>query len=588
MRCSTSSPITGCRSASGYRGCTTCRSGSGRASGVGRALVGVRHEQTAGYAADAAARATGGLGVALTTTGPGFANALAAFGEAYASFSPVLLISSETPVASRRTSGHDDGLLHGMRSQADVITHGFGARAVSARTAEEALAALPELAAHALATGRPAYLGVPADVLHATWSGSNPQPVALPRATPDPTAVDALATAVRGRRVALWLGARAVPAEPVVRRLAERLGALVIPTYQARGMLAGWRGTVVAPPHEPRVAEAIATCDVLLVVGDDLHGMTTRNWTMPVPGVITAITDAVAASLGDYDVAVRVVGDVGLSVSALLDALGDGDTDADSSPDVPDGDAITAAVLAEVAADDRTAAAAAFVANVEEGWSDAGAVVVDMCVAGYWLGGYTRQPRARRLQYPVGWGTLGFGLPAAIGPAALGIPTLAVVGDGGAAMGLGELATYAQERLPLGAARGHGRRLRHAPLRPDRRRRPAPRGRPRRAALGGPRGRVRHHGRAHGRPWRRSRAGADHRARGSDLRRPDDDRARARLPPAAYDVPSVARVLTLSGFSNSLSLRPDPGAVDTVGAPRTPVRGGSRTADGREAHEVAR
>ena len=417
--------------------------------GIGRRprVVGVRHEQTAGYAADAAARATGGLGVALTTTGPGFANALAAFGEAYASFSPVLLVSSETPVASRRTSGHDDGLLHGMRSQADVITHGFGARAVSARTAEEALAALPELAAHALATGRPAYLGVPADILHATWSSSNPQPVAVPRAVPEPAAVEALATAVRGRRVALWLGARAVPAEPVVRRLAERLGALVVPTYQARGMLAGWRGTVVAPPHEPRVAEAIAGCDVLLVVGDDLHGMTTRNWTMPVPAVITAITDDVAASLGDYDVAVRVVGDVGLSVSALLDALGDA-----GSADVieaPDGDAITAAVLADVTADERTAAAATFVANVEEGWSDAGAVVVDMCVSGYWLGGYARQPRARRLQYPVGWGTLGFGLPAAIGPAALGIPTLAVVGDGGAAMGLGELATYTQERLPL-------------------------------------------------------------------------------------------------------------------------------------------
>ena len=51
--------------------------------------------------------------------------------------------------------------------------------------------------------------------------------------------------------------------------------------------------------------------------------------------------------------------------------------------------------------------------------------------------------------YPVGWGTLGFGLPAAIGPAALGIPTLAVVGDGGAAMALGELGTYAQEHLPV-------------------------------------------------------------------------------------------------------------------------------------------
>jgi acetolactate synthase-1/2/3 large subunit len=407
-------------------------------------VVGVRHEQTAGYAADTSARTSGGLGVALTTTGPGFANALAAFGEAYARFSPVLLISSETPVAPRRTSGHDDGLLHGMRSQADVVTHGFGARAVSTRTAQEALAALPELAAHALATGRPVYLGVPADVLASEWAGDVPGPVAVPRTAPDATTVEALARALDGRRVAIWLGARAVAAETGVRRLAERLGALVVPTYQARGMLADYAGTVVAPPHEPRVAEAIAACDVLLVVGDDLHGMTTRNWRMPVPSMIVAITDDAEASLGDYDLAVRAVGDVVLAVDALLESLGTGEAVA-----VPDGEALTRAVLAEVGADARTSAAATFLATVEDSWPVDGALVVDMCIAGYWLGGYARQGRARRLQYPVGWGTLGFGLPAAVGPAALGIPTLAVVGDGGAAMGIGELATYGQEGLPI-------------------------------------------------------------------------------------------------------------------------------------------
>ncbi len=58
-------------------------------------IMGVRHEQTTVYAADGMARATGGLGVALTTTGPGVANAAGAFGEAAASNSPVVLIGSE-------------------------------------------------------------------------------------------------------------------------------------------------------------------------------------------------------------------------------------------------------------------------------------------------------------------------------------------------------------------------------------------------------------------------------------------------------------------------------------------------------------
>src|SRR3954451_11043493 len=58
-------------------------------------LVGVRHEQAAAYAADGYARATGKLGVALTTTGPGAANTLGAVGEAWASRSPVLVIATD-------------------------------------------------------------------------------------------------------------------------------------------------------------------------------------------------------------------------------------------------------------------------------------------------------------------------------------------------------------------------------------------------------------------------------------------------------------------------------------------------------------
>src|SRR3954462_7125333 len=66
-------------------------------------LVGVRHEQAAAYAADGYARATGKLGVALTTTGPGAANTLGAVGEAWASRSPILVIATDIPSSLRRT-----------------------------------------------------------------------------------------------------------------------------------------------------------------------------------------------------------------------------------------------------------------------------------------------------------------------------------------------------------------------------------------------------------------------------------------------------------------------------------------------------
>ena len=139
--------------------------------------------------------------------------------------------------------------------------------------------------------------------------------------------------------------------------------------------------------------------------------------------------------------------DLPATLGLLLDVLDDRDLPAREP--WTDTRSMRPEVLARLAADPRTAEAVALVRAVESGWPATGAVVCDMAVAAYWVGGYSSQPRTRRLQYPVGWGTLGFALPAAIGPASAGIPTLAVCGDGGPMFALGELATYAQESLPV-------------------------------------------------------------------------------------------------------------------------------------------
>src|SRR5215217_6120133 len=83
-------------------------------------LVGVRHEQAAGYAADGYARATGRLGVALVTTGPGAANTLGAVGEAWASRSPILVVATDIPSTLRRP-GVYRGVLHETRGQAEMF-----------------------------------------------------------------------------------------------------------------------------------------------------------------------------------------------------------------------------------------------------------------------------------------------------------------------------------------------------------------------------------------------------------------------------------------------------------------------------------
>jgi acetolactate synthase-1/2/3 large subunit len=100
--------------------------------------------------------------------------------------------------------------------------------------------------------------------------------------------------------------------------------------------------------------------------------------------------------------------------------------------------------------EDDEAQAASLLEIMHRALPDDAVVVTDMCVPGYWLAGYWRVPRPRKLAYPLGWGTLGFGFPASLGAALAGTgPTICVCGDGGFMYACGELATVVQERTAL-------------------------------------------------------------------------------------------------------------------------------------------
>ncbi|MBV9604257.1 MAG: thiamine pyrophosphate-binding protein, partial [Solirubrobacterales bacterium] len=129
-------------------------------------LVGVRHEQTAVYAADGYARATGKLGVAVVTTGPGAANTLGATGEAMAAGSSVLVIATDIATALRR-EGVYGGTLHETRDQTAMFAPVTKAARLL-RSADEIAGAALESGRTALAAPTaPVYLGVPTDLLSA-------------------------------------------------------------------------------------------------------------------------------------------------------------------------------------------------------------------------------------------------------------------------------------------------------------------------------------------------------------------------------------------------------------------------------------
>ena len=365
-------------------------------------LVGVRHEQAAAYAADGYARASGRTGVALTTTGPGAANTLGAVGEAWASRSDVLVIATDIPSSLRRP-GVYRGVLHETRDQAAMFA-----------PVVDSVHTLDDLAA-ALSAPGVRYLEVPTDRLSAPAP-----PPGLPHraAAPDGAVVE-----VEAERPLLWAGGGA--REHDVAALADRLGAPVIETYQGRGVMPlGHPLRVGFPPHLPAVGALWDQADVVIAVGDPLDAMNTQNFLQPQPPRLIAI----GRDTPNYD------------AEPARWVEGSGEPWADLEHVRHD----ACAQLDEPALEFLDAVAFALPEDAN--------VVCDMCIPGYWIGGFHPFPHPRKLHYPVGWGTLGFAFPAALGSALAGTgPTVSVSGDGGFLFACGELATVAQEQLPLTA-----------------------------------------------------------------------------------------------------------------------------------------
>lgn len=415
-------------------------------------LVGVRHEQTAAYAADGYARAAGRLGVAVVTTGPGAANTLGATGEAMAAGSPVLVIATDTASALRR-EGVYRGTLHETRDQtAMFVPVTKSARAVTG--ADEIATAALELGSLALSapTG-PVYLGVPTDLLSQEVSGApdeaSPAPAPSSRASLSVEALDRACELMAGAaRPLVWAGGGALRAGAgaLVGELATALAAPVVTTYMGRGLLAPEHPCAVpGPVHAPEVGALWDEADVVVAIGTDFDGTNTQNWQMPAPPTLIAINIDEIDAGKSYPPELTLVGDARAVLEQLVPRVAPREGLDELERRLAE---IGSAVSAWVQSDDEQAAR--LLEIVHRTLAPETVVVTDMCIPGYWLGGYWQVPRPRKLGYPLGWGTLGFGFPASLGAALAGAgPTVCLCGDGGFMYACGELATVVQERIPL-------------------------------------------------------------------------------------------------------------------------------------------
>ena len=198
-------------------------------------LVHTRHEQAAAYMADGYARVTGRPGVAMVVPGPGALNAVAAIGTAYASSSPVLLVSGQIPSASL---GKRRGELHEVDDQLDVfkpITK-WNHRVTDAGQIPEAV----QEAFRQLKTGRPrpVELEIPPDTLMASVDVDLIEPEEYPRLLPGSSDIDRAAQLLAGSsRPAIYAGGGVVlsGASEQLQRLADYVQAPVLTSREGKG-----------------------------------------------------------------------------------------------------------------------------------------------------------------------------------------------------------------------------------------------------------------------------------------------------------------------------------------------------------------
>ncbi len=418
----------------------------------------VRHEQGATHMADGYARASGRVGVAVATSGPGATNMVTGIATAMMDSSPIVCITGQVGSRLIGSDAFQETDITGVTLP--ITKHNY-----LVTRAEEVAGAVRE-AFHVARSGRPGpvLIDITKDAQQGSaefdWDAARPRRAVRPLTPTTDDLYDQAAALIDAADRPVVLAGHGVllsGASALLQTLAERADLPVAMTLLGIGGLPASHPLnlgMMGMHGEAWVNLAIQEADLLVACGMRFDDRVTGNLRTYAPKAKKIHIDIDRAEIGkNVRADVGIVADLADALRALTPRVGRGDRGRwRATIDAQKGDAAVRDI--KHLPDEGHLYAAHVIHDLWRETSGQALVVTDVGQHQMWEAQYYHHEAPRSLITSGGLGTMGFALPAAIG-AKIARPEAevwAIVGDGGFQMTLAELATIAQEQLDINVA----------------------------------------------------------------------------------------------------------------------------------------
>jgi acetolactate synthase-1/2/3 large subunit len=415
-----------------------------------------RHEQAAVHAADGYARATGEVGVAMVTSGPGFTNAVTGLATAYMDSIPLVVISGQVPLSLIGTDGFQE--IDAVGISRPCTKHNYLVRSI------EELPRILKEAFYIARSGRPGpvLVDIPKDITGEMGEFHYPEHVDLPTYKPrykgnDRQIKKAVEAILKAKKPLLYIGGGAVLSDAYreIREFAELTQIPAVETLMARGVMGAKNPLLIGMlgMHGSYASNmAMSETDLIISLGARFDDRVTGKLSEFARYADIIHVDIDPANIGKLvDVDYPIVGDVKIVVNKMLEMI--------REKVDPDRYQVWRDILARYdelhplgyTDSDEVIKPQWVIERIGELVGEEAIITSDVGQHQMWAAQFYPFDRPRQWINSGGLGTMGFGFPAAIG-AKVGVPEKTVInitGDGSILMNVQELVTAAEYGVPV-------------------------------------------------------------------------------------------------------------------------------------------